>query len=188
MLRKYLIAGKSQKGFTLLELVIALAIGVVISGVLGGALYQILAASNSSSNNIMAIRQVQNAGYYISQDVQQSKPENINVTVQDDVIFSIIWDEVLFTGEIVKEGNKAVYRYDSGNLYRDYYVTENMPYNTEVGEYIFTYDKTSLIAQYIDADISLVKGSTVILNISATVDGWKPGTAERTYKIETRVS
>ena len=185
------ILNKRQNGFTLLELIIALAIGVIILGVLGGALYQILAASSSSSNNIMAIRQVQNAGYWISMDVQQSNSDYITVgdnpdTTGIDESFTIIWDVVSFDTTLEKEGRMSVYRLDEGNLYRDYYTTVTMPYETIVEDYVFSYEKTTLIAQYID-DMEFINGNTVILNVSATVDGWKPGTAERTYEIETRV-
>ena len=185
------ILNKRQNGFTLLELIIALAIGVIILGVLGGALYQILAASSSSSNNIMAIRQVQNAGYWISMDVQQSSADYITVgdnpdTADVDESFTVIWDVVSFDTSLKKEGRMSVYRLDEGSLYRDYYTTAVMSYETIIEDYVFSYEKTTLIAQYID-DIEFINGSTVILNVSATVDGWKPGTAERTYEIDTRV-
>ncbi len=183
---------KYEKGFTLLELVIAMAIGVIIIGAMGGALYQILAASNSSSNNLMAIRQVQNAGYWISRDVQQSSAEYITEGDNPDTpdieeIFTVVWDVITFDAGLLKEGHKAVYRLDGGNLYRDYYITGAMSYEIQVDDYVFSYEKTTLIAQYID-DIEFVKGSTMVLNVSATVEGWKPGTASRTYEIETRVN
>ena len=182
---------KYEKGFTLLELIIAMAIGVIIIGAMGGALYQILAASNSSSNNMMAIRQVQNAGYWIGRDVQESSPDYVEPGDSPDTpdieeLFIISWDVITFDAGLLKEGNKAVYRLDGGNLYRDYYITETMAYETAFNDYVFSYEKTTLIAQYID-DIELVKGSTMVLNVSATVEGWKTGTAERTYEIETRV-
>jgi prepilin-type N-terminal cleavage/methylation domain-containing protein len=182
---------RHQNGFTLLELIIALAIGVIILGVLGGALYQILAAGSSSSNNIMAIRQVQNTGYWISMDVQQSNPDNIIVgdnpaTTDIDEAFTVTWDIITFDDVLMKEGRMAVYRLDGSNLYRDYYTTQTMPYGTVVDDYVFSYEKTMLIAQYID-NMEFTNGNPVILNISAMVEGWKTGTAERTYEIKTRV-
>jgi hypothetical protein len=82
-----------------------------------------------------------------------------------------------------------VYRLDNGNLYRDYYITdEDMPYDTDIGDYIYSLEKTTLIAQYINDDISLVINETIVLTVTATVDGWKPGSAERVYKIENRLN
>jgi prepilin-type N-terminal cleavage/methylation domain-containing protein len=185
----YIIA-KTEKGFTLLELIIALAIGALVIGALGAALYQIFSVTDSNSHNLMAIRQVQDAGYWISRDVQQSKTDYI--TIDDNPgtqeIFTIIWDELDYSTGLTKTGHKTVYRLDEGNLYRDYYITsDSMAYEVTVENYDFSFERTSLIAQYIDDDISLVKGNTVVLTVSSTVEGWKTGTAERIYEIETRV-
>lgn len=188
---KICLFNKRQNGFTLLELIIAIAIGVVVLAVLGGALYQILAGSGSSSNSIMAIRQVQNTGYWVSMDVQQSSSDNITVgdnpsTADIDEQFTIIWDTITFESVLLKEGRMSVYRLDGSNLFRDYYTTETMTYETPLENYVFTYEKTTLIAQYIDT-MEFTNGNPVKLNVSAYVEGWKPGTAERTYEIETRV-
>ncbi len=182
---------KRQAGFTLLELIIALAVGVIILAILGGALYQILAGSSSSTNNMMAIRQVQNVGYWVSMDVQQSTPEYITVgdnaeTPDIGEVFTVVWDVITFDDVLLKDGRMAVYRLDEGTLYRDYYITGTMPYDTLLEDYIFSYQKTTMIAQYIDG-IEFTNGNTVILDVSATVEGWKTGTAERIYEIETRV-
>ncbi len=63
-----------------------------------------------------------------------------------------------------------------------------MPFETAVEDYIYSLVKTTLIAKFIDSSLSLVKNETVILNVSATIDGWKTGSAERTFIIENRVS
>ncbi len=181
----------SQKGFTLIELLIALAVGSLLLAGLSGALYQLLATSSSSTNNMMALNQVQNTGYWISRDIQQSKIEDtiIDSDSQTPEIFYAIWDELSFDTELEKSGHKVIYRLENGNLYRDYYITEvSLPFETAVEDYIYSLVKTTLIAKFIDSSLSLVKNETVILNVSATIDGWKTGSAERTFIIENRVS
>lgn len=181
----------SQHGFTLIELMIALAVGSIILAGLSGALYQLLAASSSNTNNLMALNQVQSAGYWISRDVQQSRIEDIIIdsTQQTAEIFSIAWDELSFDTELIKRGHKVIYRLDNGKLYRDLYVTnENLPYDTAIEDYVYSFEKTTLVAQYINYDISLVKSEIMILTVAATVDRWKTGTAERIYIIDNRLN
>jgi prepilin-type N-terminal cleavage/methylation domain-containing protein len=180
----------SQKGFTLIELMIALAIGAILLAGLTGALYQLLASSSSNTNNIMALNQVQSAGYWISKDVKQSKLENIVIDndTSTSEIFSIAWDELSFDTELIKTGYKVIYRLDNRNLYRDYYKTNgNLPYETLIEDYTYSFENSILVAQYIDSSISLVKSDTVTLTIAATIDGWKAGSAERVYIIENRL-
>jgi|GEM_PF-845508 len=56
------------RGFTLVELLIALAIGsLVVVGALS-VLYQITILVPKAQNNMLAVRQAQNAGYWINRD------------------------------------------------------------------------------------------------------------------------
>lgn len=180
----------SQKGFSLTELLIALAIGAILLAGLSGALYQLLASSSSNTNNLMALNQVQSAGYWISKDVQQAKMEDITVDSDSSTedIFSIRWDELFYDAELIKTGHKLIYRLENGNLYRDYYKTEeSLTYETSADDYIYSFQNTILVAQYIDSNISLVKSDIVTLSIAATITGWKEGSAERIYVIENRL-
>ncbi len=63
----------NQRGFTLIELLIGIAItGVIISGI-GVAIFQVFDINARSVNRMHALRQVQNAGYWISQDAQMAQ-------------------------------------------------------------------------------------------------------------------
>ncbi len=190
MVKSYINKG-SQKGFSLIELLIALAIGTILLAGLSGALYQLLASSSSNTNNLMALNQVQSAGYWISKDVQQAKMEDITVDSDSSTedIFSIRWDEFSYDAELLKNGHKVIYRLENGNLYRDYYKTEeSLTYETPADDYIYSFQNTILVAQYIDSNISLVKSDTVTLSVAATIAGWKEGSAERIYVIENRLN
>jgi len=68
---------KNQKGFTLVEMLIAVAIMVVIAVAANGVIVQ-LVQSNRTSNHMVVVRQVQQAGHRVSQDCIQS--QNINVS------------------------------------------------------------------------------------------------------------
>jgi prepilin-type N-terminal cleavage/methylation domain-containing protein len=61
---------RSQKGFTLVEMTIALAITALITGVLVSALSQTVAISWAGKKHMEAVTQVENALYYLNRDVQ----------------------------------------------------------------------------------------------------------------------
>jgi len=67
---------KEQRGLTLLELLIALPIAALIIAAVTGAIIQLL-ESSQASNHMIALRQVQTAGYWVSKDGLQAQRVNI---------------------------------------------------------------------------------------------------------------
>ena len=68
---------KDQKGFTLIELLIAVAIFAVVVVAADAVVVQIV-QSNRTSSHMVALRQVQQAGYRVSLDALQA--QNISVS------------------------------------------------------------------------------------------------------------
>ena len=64
---------KNQRGFTLVEVIIVLAIIGIVIGAATTTIVQVINGSSSTSNHMIAIRQVQNAGYWVSRDVQMAQ-------------------------------------------------------------------------------------------------------------------
>ena len=64
---------KKQRGFTLIELLIAIAITSVITGGITTAIFQTFTVNARTSSHMTAVRQVQNAGHWISQDAQMAQ-------------------------------------------------------------------------------------------------------------------
>lgn len=59
---------KNQMGFTLTELMLAIAITGVITGGVTTTIFQVFNMNTRTSNHMTAVRQVQNAGYWVSHD------------------------------------------------------------------------------------------------------------------------
>ena len=64
---------KKQRGFTLIDLLIAIAITSVITGGITTAIFQTFTVNARTSSHMTAVRQVQNAGFWISCDTQMAE-------------------------------------------------------------------------------------------------------------------
>ena len=64
---------KKQRGFTLIELIIALAITGAITGGISMSIFQTLNYNARSNARMVAVKQVENAIHYINRDVQMAQ-------------------------------------------------------------------------------------------------------------------
>ncbi len=188
---------KKQKGFTLIELIIAGAIGALVIATLTGVIWQLFSSSSSSSGNMKAIHQVQNVGLWVSQDVQQinkitSAEDDPNT--DDEELLVVEWTK--YQGEnvddvfvIEKQQHRVLYRIGDDKLYRDYYVTEWMDIETEESEYVFPVspNSTTFIANYITEFALKFRGNNDLeLTVSAEIPGFRPQSATRIFEMESR--
>lgn len=77
-----------EKGFTLIELLVGIAIAAVIVGAASMTVITMMRLSPQSNNWAIALRQVQNAGHWISQDVQMSQG-NIDIDPAPDTFLTL---------------------------------------------------------------------------------------------------
>ena len=71
---------RSEGGFTLIGLLVSMAIVALITGAATTSIFQVFNVTTRSSDHVTVIRQVQNAGYWISQDAMEAE----HVIVDDD--------------------------------------------------------------------------------------------------------
>ncbi len=191
MMNRFVAVLIKQKGFTLIELIIAGAIGVLVIGALVGVIWQLFNTSASSSGNMMAIRQVQNAGYWISQDALQAQEVSTAYDANTGKVLELTWYEYM---EVLNEedevtsyakgaGNKTVFLINDGKLVREYYTS---PENSNAS---FSLQNTTFIAEYIEYDpvntIVYTQGK-LVLTITANTGGFRAQTATRIYEADTR--
>ncbi len=176
MFKKLGLINREQRGYTLIELIVAVAItGLIISGI-AVAIYQLFSVNASASNRMTAVRQVQSAGYYISRDAEMAQIIN---TVDDlettDIIelVSLRWTD----------WNGVNYRSDytitiaDGELKRSYYVGD-VP------------TSENIIARYIVPGLGVTNleldGNKLILTVTASVEGFRSASETRVYEITPR--
>jgi prepilin-type N-terminal cleavage/methylation domain-containing protein len=156
-----------QRGFTLIEMVIALGIAALITGVITYAIMQTLTVDHRASNHMVAVRQVQQAGDQVSKDALQA--QGVNVTPSDGLL-ALTWQE---WG--TSQNNTVTYSIaENGELRRTQSVNGG---NSTV----------TTVAEYIDDDPNLTRcdlnGTVLTFRVTATVG---TESATRTYKIEPR--
>jgi len=82
---------KKQKGYGLIEIILSLALaGILTTGITTFAL-QTMTEGRKTNNRMHAIMQVENAGYWVSRDVQMTE----NLTLGEDAGFPLrlIWKD-----------------------------------------------------------------------------------------------
>ena len=80
----------NQKGFTLVELLISLAITAVISSAITLSISQVFSVSIASKNRMEAVKQVENGLHYINRDAQMASSI---VPTSNDFPLILTWNE-----------------------------------------------------------------------------------------------
>ncbi len=163
-----------EKGFTLVELLVAITIMALASGAAGAAIFQVFRNTQRNNDHMTAVLQVQNAGYWISRDAQM-----VQSVTTDNLFLVLSWTEE-----------------NSGDEYQVTYTLENMPEgglkkllrNQSINGGPST---TTLVAQYIDPDPQKTKceftNGTLTLTVTSTVsDGSLTQSETRIYKVVPR--
>ena len=168
---------KDQKGFTLIELLIAVAIFAVVAVAANAVIVQIV-QSNRTSSHMVAVRQVQQAGYRVSLDALQAQSISVsNVTGG----FPLTLNWTVWEGGEFHTVNYTLVN-PSGGLYqlqRQEKIGSNTPTTTVVGQYIY-FNTTSPGSTACSWNST---AKVLILNITAMVG---VETESRTYEIKPR--
>ena len=132
---------KNQKGFTLLEMTLAILIGAIIAGGITATIFQVVMGSGRTNNHMIAVRQVQSAGYWVSHDAQMAQSV---VAARDADGFPLTlswtdWDGTLIT---------VTYTIEGGELKRK--LDRKPAVGSETSE-------TTTVARFIDVDLAKTK-------------------------------
>ena len=155
---------RRQDGFTLLEIVVASAIMAVVVGAIAGTLTVLLLNYGQAAGQNSVLPQVQNAGYWVTRDVQTSR--NITATAPNGFPLSL-----KIPVDINEDNdNRIEYIFEGNRLKRQFYDHSN----NLISE--------TLIASYLDTN------SCAFATVNATAGYYQLSvTATREKEVVTRV-
>jgi prepilin-type N-terminal cleavage/methylation domain-containing protein len=166
--------GNNQKGVTMVELLMAMAVSAIIAAAAGTTISQVFQLNARTSNHMIAVRQVQNAGYWVSHDAQMAQGVSTNTS---GVFLRLNWVE--WNGD----QNQVTYSLENAsaglkNLRRNYSVNSTSQSDIIVGQYI---NPASTSCNY-NSD-----NNTLTLTITATVgSGSRAESETRKYEVHPR--
>ncbi len=161
---------KDQRGFTIVELLVALTIiGFVASGA-AMAISQMLSVHASATNRVAAIREVQNAGYWVSHDAHMAQ----SISDEDDPLTTGV-EELLVLNWVEWDGNtnEVTYTIVDGELIRTL-VRNGDTIESTVAQFI-KYSETSFVLDENDRFLTAT--------LTAEVGGFEQASETRVYEI-----
>jgi prepilin-type N-terminal cleavage/methylation domain-containing protein len=158
---------KGQRGFSLVELVIVAALVGMVSVAITTIAFQAFTFNTRLYNQMTAIRQVQQAGFWVSPDVMMSEPGKITYNATSEKFLVLGWTS----------HNDTEYEVDyvlqNGVLSRQHYTK---PASAP--------DYTTVVAEYVSSASLVPSGSAYAFTVTATVGDQ---TETRTYEVKPRV-
>jgi len=129
---------KDQTGFSLLELLIVIALTGIITAAITMTVFQVFNMNTRTSNRMTAVSQVQNAGKIVSEDILETQTDKINATPVGNRLLVVGWAapapdgttyNVTYTLQNMPSGQMT-------RLQRQYSVNSTLNSTTIVAEYI----------------------------------------------------
>ena len=149
-----------QKGFTYIEVVLAIAIIGSVGVVSSGAIFQIFKGIDHDDEHLTAVGQVHNAGYWISRDTQMAQSVSVDgLTLPDFLVLT--WTEWDAAGDPVYHSARYFFAdmVDGlGKLKRNHWSSAGANEETFIAEHVYydpsDVDNTTKVS-YLDSVLTL---------------------------------
>ena len=127
---------KNQRGFTLVGLIMAIAVTGVISGGVTMTIFQVFDHNARSTAHMTAVKQVEHAVHWISRDAQMA--QIVEPTADPDGFpLTLSWTE--WNDDDTKTENEVIYSIVGDELKRSHYVNPGEPSETLVETVVVSY-------------------------------------------------
>jgi prepilin-type N-terminal cleavage/methylation domain-containing protein len=174
---------RNQRGFTLVELLVALAIEGILAGGIVAVIFTVSTGSSKNTDHMTAIKQVENAAHWLSRDAMMAQTHPSESDNYSSFPLTLAWTDWDYTTHDTTESN-VVYTIVNGDLTR----TQNVRING--GSWSPT---VNVIAKYIDPGLDMThyrfKDGALEFRICARVQQGSTAMVEaREYKVIPRPS
>lgn len=188
-IKRLAVINKNQSGFTLIELIVAIAITSIITLGIMMTIFQVMSGNVRNSGEMNVVSQVQNTGYWISSDIQMADEIYLDTDDPDteDGIDVLVVYRTEFTTwsdeEVLSVKHRVTYNLTDDNRLMRY------QWSTDAAEHTGGYpainefpnqESVTLIAR--DITVCDYNQGTNTLTVTASVGGWQPQTETRTYE------
>lgn len=136
--RRLGLLNKNQRGFTLIEMLIVLAISGFVTGTTTMTIFQVLDGNVRTNNHMEAISRVQDAGYQVSTDAEMAQTV-VRTEDEDGFPLTLTW-----TDWESNDQYQVIYSITNNKLQRQYYMNGNLIGTPYVFEYILNTDTGEL--------------------------------------------
>ena len=169
--RRLGLINKNQRGFTIIELLIAFTVTALITGAITETIFQVFNGSTLTANHMTAVKQLQNAGHRVSGDAQMAQSTNATGSIGFPLILTWTdWD--------TNNEQQVTYYLANNKLCRESVISDN---GTVTDNY------TSIMAQYITSASCNITNGMLTFTVTATVgSGPQQQSETRVYKISPR--
>jgi prepilin-type N-terminal cleavage/methylation domain-containing protein len=163
-----------RRGFTLIELLVAMCLAGLLIGGITMTVFQVLVNPAQSSKHMTAVKQVENAIYWVRHDVVQTQIMEPGASSGFPLKLTWIdWNNVR---------NEVTYNLQNDVLQRGY-----VTYDADGS---LTDNRTSIVAEYIDTNSAMTScqavGSILFFKITSNVTGMWPSCETRSVEIAAR--
>jgi len=165
---------QGEEGFTLIEIVMVIAIIALIAGAATMVTFQLVRGTERSNDHMTAVNQVQNAGYWISRDTQMAKIVTATDLTPPDFL-------ILFWGEEESDKPQVTYTLEVMPGTELKKLQRRLSINGEP-------ESTTFVAQYIDPDKTSCNfnGNKLTLTVTAAGGSGSPKSETRVYEVTPR--
>jgi prepilin-type N-terminal cleavage/methylation domain-containing protein len=157
---------RNQGGFTLVEILVALAILGVILPVAGMSIFQVLSINTLTGNHLTVVKQVENAVYRINRDAQMA--QTVQTSNGSSFPLKLIWVQWDSTS------NNVTYTLQNGVLSRVCSINGSQP-------------TSAVVAQNINPDSAMTNldfaSGVLTFKITASIGGFRPASETRVGKV-----
>ena len=130
---------RGEKGFTFIELIVALGIIALVGGAAAMTTFQVFRGTERNNAHNLVVQQVQNGGYWIGRDARMALSVSAdNLTLPDFLVLG--WTEWDDTGEPTY--HTATYYFEGlndgvGTLKRRYWSSDGASQQTLIAQYVY---------------------------------------------------
>lgn len=91
--RRLVLTHRNEKGITLVELLVAMLVTGIITASITATVWQVFTINSRSLNHMTAVRQVQSAGYWVSQDALMAQSITTDNSTTSHLPMTLSWTD-----------------------------------------------------------------------------------------------